>query len=117
MILIPYVQGKTPSTLQQSEDIEESADKAQILARRKEMLQAHDRDNEDLDLGFGSSRFEDQEEGEESSFKFSKWTDNGDGQGGKDHGDKSKRKRGPKKKKGDKNNMADVMKVIAGRKG
>lgn len=61
-------------------------EEAAKLARRKKMLQGHDRDAEDMDLGFGSSRFEDQEEGEDRQIKLSVW--------GKDGGDEDEQGEG-----------------------
>ncbi|KAI2618494.1 hypothetical protein GGR54DRAFT_605830, partial [Hypoxylon sp. NC1633] len=91
------------------DDDEESRAKA---ARLKKMLQADDRDAEDMDLGFGTSRFGDEEDFEEKKVKLSEWgrEDDEDGQGGGGGG--SKRKRGPKKRKGDANNAADVLRVM-----
>lgn len=90
-------------------------EEAAKLARRKKMLDSHDRDAEDMDMGFGSSRFEDQEEGEDRPVKLSVWgRDTGD-DGEKEDG-KGKRKRGPKKRKGDANSAADVLKVMKRRK-
>lgn len=95
------------------------------LKRRAEMLSQVDRDLEDMDMGFGSSRFDDADEMamETSKVKLSEWKggkeddedEDGDGKGAKG-GKGKKRDRKPKKKKGDKNSMADVMAVIAGRK-
>jgi RED-like protein N-terminal region len=97
-----------------------SAEEAAREARRKKMLQSDDRDAADLDIGFGSSRFEDEEDFEEKKVKLSEWgADDGDGEGagrgGK--GEKGKRKRGPKKRKGDGESAADVLRVIERRKG
>lgn len=101
-----------PTFLSSDSSNEEEAAKQ---ARRKKMLDSHDRDAEDMDMGFGSSRFEDQEEGEGRKVKLSVW--------GKDIGEddekedgKGKRKRGPKKRKGDANSAADVLKVMKRRK-
>ena len=96
------------------EDGEDAKAKAQRLARRKAMLEGNDRDAEDMDLGFGSSRFEDQEEGEDRGFKLSQWDGDADGgeEGGKAKGGQSQRKRGKKKKKGDKNSASDVLAVL-----
>ncbi|OQD81188.1 hypothetical protein PENANT_c029G03830 [Penicillium antarcticum] len=69
-------------------------------ARRRDAL-----DDADMDMGFGESRNEDGEEDDQVLFDF-----DDDNRGGK------KRKRGPKKKKGDKDNVADVMRVVEGRK-
>ncbi|KAI9840729.1 MAG: hypothetical protein M1837_001352 [Sclerophora amabilis] len=89
--------------------------------RRARLLASHDRDDEDMDLGFGSSRFGDEdEEGEAGKIKLSVWGNwKGGGGEGKQDGDGkggTKRKRGPKKRKGDKDSAADVMKVMEGRK-
>ncbi|KAF2232382.1 hypothetical protein EV356DRAFT_568806 [Viridothelium virens] len=90
------------------------------IRRRAAMLATADRDLEDMDMGFGSSRFGDAEEAEEGGkVKLSEWKGaggNDDDEGeGENRGGK-KRKRGSKKKKGDKNSAADVMKVIESRK-
>ena len=90
------------------------------LARRKKMLEAHDRDAEDMDMGFGSSRFEDDADnaGEGKRVKLSVWGgDKGVEREGGGEG-KEKRKRGPKKgKKGDKDSVKDVMSVMERRRG
>lgn len=86
------------------------------LARRKEMLESHDRDGDDMDMEFGSSRFGDAEDAEDRKVKLSVWG----GDGGKAEGrgeDKEKRKRGGKKRKGDINSAADVLKVMERRRG
>ena len=78
-------------------------------------------------MGFGSSRYDDGEDEEEGGkkTKLSEWKGSvGDDEhgakdtrtGGKGGGDHEKRKRKPKKRKGDTNNMADIMRVIEGRK-
>ena len=85
------------------------------LQKRATMLSASDRDFEDMDLGFGSSRFGDAEEMESGEqIKLSEWNGTGTGKEGKEdrHGGSEKRKRGPKKRKGDKNSAADVLKVM-----
>lgn len=93
------------------EDDKEARAKAERL---KKMLQNNDRDAEDMDLGFGTSRFEDEEDFEEQKVKFSEWGREGDDEG---HGGGGpKRKRGPKKRKGDANNAADVLRVIEKRR-
>ncbi|XDG10071.1 hypothetical protein ABKA04_009686 [Annulohypoxylon sp. FPYF3050] len=91
---------------------EEARAKAERL---KKLLQSNDRDAEDMDMGFGTSRFEDEEDFEEKSVKLSEWGREGDddGRGG---GGGSKRKRGPKKRKGDGNNAADVLRVMEKRR-
>jgi hypothetical protein len=65
--------------------------------KKRAALLAQDRDLDDIDMGFGSSRFDDGEEEQEP------------GHGGH----KKKRAR---KRKGDKNSVTDVMRVIEGRK-
>ena len=85
------------------------------LERRKKMLESHDRDAEDMDFEFGSSRFGDQEDGEDRKVKLSAWGGDGDQDGEKGEG-KAKRKRGGKKRKGDVNSAADVLKVMERRK-
>ncbi|KAI1457428.1 hypothetical protein F4805DRAFT_428653 [Annulohypoxylon moriforme] len=94
------------------EDDEEARAKAERL---KKLLQSNDRDAEDMDMGFGTSKFEDEEDFEEKGVKLSEWGHEGDddGHGG---GGGSKRKRGPKKRKGDSNNAADVLRVIEKRR-
>lgn len=90
-------------------------EEAAKLARRKKMLESHDRDAEDMDLGFGSSRFGDEEDMEERKVKLSEWGEDGGKQDGR--GDsKGPRKRGPKKRKGDANNAADVLEAMERRK-
>ena len=86
------------------------------LARRKQMLEAHDRDADDMDLGFGSSRFGDEEDGEGKKVKLSVWGKETGDEGRSGEG-KGPRKRGPKKRKGDANSAADVLKVMERRKG
>ncbi|CAI7618485.1 unnamed protein product [Penicillium glandicola] len=70
-------------------------------ARRQDAMDAAD-----MDMGFGGSRNEDGEEEDDSALLAF----DDDERGGK------KRKRGPKKKKGDKDSVADVMRVVEGRK-
>jgi RED-like protein N-terminal region len=92
------------------------------LKRRAAMLAAKDRDLDDLDMGFGSSRFDDAEEMamEESKIKLSEWKgrnrNDDDDEDDEDYGGKKGKKRKPKKRKGDKNSMADVMRVMESRK-
>src|SRR5262249_23103914 len=84
-------------------------------AKLKKMLEAQERDAADMDMGFGSSRLEDEEDFGEEKIKLSEWGADGDDDAGKGSG-KGKRKRGPKKRKGDVNSAADVMKVLERRK-
>ncbi|KAE8148062.1 hypothetical protein BDV25DRAFT_131552 [Aspergillus avenaceus] len=82
---------------------EEDVEKETLLRRKKFLEEARRReqlDAMDMDLGFGSSRVEDEEDDEVILEE----------RGGK------KRKRGPKKKKGDKDSVSDVMSVLQGRK-
>ena len=86
------------------------------LARRKKMLESHDRDADDMDMEFGSSRFGDAEDAEDRKVKLSVWGGDGGKAEGRGEG-KEKRKRGGKKKKGDINSAADVLKVMERRRG
>lgn len=89
------------------------------LAKRAAQLAAADRDMEDIDMGFGGSRFDDAEdmEREGEKVKFSEWKglgggdEDGEDEGG-ERGGAKKRKRGPKKRKGDKNSASDVLKAM-----
>ena len=111
-ILTALKKASTLNPLAQEVSNEEEAAK---LARRKKMLESQDRDAEDMDMEFGSNRFGDQEDGEDTRVKLSVWggeekdeEDKGKGQGG--------RKRGRKKRKGDGNSAADVLMVMERRK-
>ena len=83
------------------------------LERRRKMLDSHDRDADDMDMGFGESRFEDGEDGDERKVKLSVW---GQEERDEEESGKGKRKRGGKKRKGDGKNAADVLRVIEQRK-
>ncbi|THX33082.1 hypothetical protein D6C78_08690 [Aureobasidium pullulans] len=100
----------------------ESAEAKELrLQKRAQMLAASDRDMDDMDLGFGSSRFGDEEEGEEGGkrVKLSTWKGTGgddyDEDDGGEGGNKEKKKRG-RKRRGDKNNAQDVLGVMERRK-
>ncbi|KAK6842151.1 hypothetical protein PG987_003011 [Apiospora arundinis] len=95
------------------EEDEEARAKAE---RHRKMLQNVDRDAEDMDMGFGMSRFEDEADLDDSKVELSEWgiEDDKDGKQGADG--KAKRKRGGKKRKGDANSVADVMRVMEQRK-
>ena len=85
----------------------EDQDPERMLKRKQFMDTLKKRDQEDaqdMDYGFGESRFD---EDDEDGPIF----DDGE-EGGKKPG----RKRGAKKRKGDKNNVDDLMHVLAGRK-
>lgn len=106
-----------PSTADEaSKDSKATSTAAQRLFQR-------DRDLDDMDMGFGDSRFGDDEDEEDGGkIKLSNWKglagdddDGGDGDESKGKGGKE-RKRGKKKRKGDKNSAADVLGVIEGRK-
>lgn len=106
---------KKAKTMNAETKSEEEQKEAERQERLKKMLASADRDAEDLDMGFGTNRMEDEEDLEDDGkVKLSAWgDDDDDGHGG---GGKSKRKRGPKKRKGDGNNVADVLKVLEKRK-
>ena len=95
----------------------ENEEEASRIARHKKMLESRDRDAEDMDMGFGGSRFGDEEDADDGKrIKLSVWGDQeGDDRGGEQRG-KEKRRRGQKKRKGDKESAADVMKVLERRK-
>ncbi|KAI6871591.1 hypothetical protein KC323_g1869 [Hortaea werneckii] len=109
------------------EDLDDAAraEKAAKQKKRAAMLEAaqRDRDMEDMDMGFGSSRYEDEAEvdAEGSKIRLSQWKGKAGGadedEGWEEGGSKEKRKRKPKKRKGDANNAVDIMRVIEGRKG
>ncbi|GAB1310913.1 RED-like N-terminal domain-containing protein [Madurella fahalii] len=105
---------KAVSALEKSEEEQKAAEREERL---KKKLGEISRDDEDLDLGFGFSRVEDEADLDETKVKLSAWGEDDDDEKGGGGGAKSKRKRGSKKKKGDKNNFEDVMKVIQRNKG
>jgi len=95
---------------------------AAIQSTAAQRLMARDRDLDDLDMGFGSSRFGDEEDEEGGGkIKLSEWRGGGAGDED-DDGDKKRgggkgpRKRGNKKRKGDANNAEDVLRVMEKRK-
>lgn len=110
---------KKAKTLNAQTKSEEEQREAEREARLKKMLASADRDDADLDMGFGSNRMADEEDMEDDGkTKLSAWgRDDDDDEHGGGGGGKAKRKRGGKKKKGDGNNIADVMKVLEQRKG
>lgn len=105
---------KKAKTLNAAAKSEEEEQEAARKERLKKMLQSSERDDEDLDMGFGTNRLADEEDLEETKVKLSAWGDDDDG--GHGGAGKSKRKRGPKKRKGDVNSAADVLKVMEKRK-
>ncbi|KAH6898767.1 hypothetical protein B0T10DRAFT_118593 [Thelonectria olida] len=96
------------------EDDDEADQKKAMEERRRKLLQAADRDDQDLDMGFGTSRYGDEEDFDESRVKLSTWGKEDDE--GESRGGKPKRKRGAKKRKGDANSAADVLRVMEQRK-
>ncbi|KAF2005848.1 hypothetical protein P154DRAFT_423728 [Amniculicola lignicola CBS 123094] len=100
----------------------EASEKEARLKKRAAEL-ANDRDLQDMDMGFGGSRFDDAQEMENEGqrVKLSKWRgldaqddedEDEDGEGGKGKGGGGKRKRGGKKRKGDKNSAVDILNAI-----
>ncbi|KAK5624482.1 hypothetical protein RRF57_000198 [Xylaria bambusicola] len=91
---------------------EEGGREAKERAERlRKMLENNDRDAQDLDMGFGTSRLDDDADLDEQRVKLSEW--GRDEEEGGDHSrGGSKRKRGPKKRKGDGNNVADVLRDV-----
>jgi hypothetical protein len=102
-----------------SSDPSDAASKEARLKKRAAELAASDRDLDDMDLGFGASRFDDADdmEREGEKIKFSQWKGLGAEDEGEDGEDgardaKKQRKRGPKKRVGDKNKAEDVLQVM-----
>lgn len=102
-----------------SSDPSDPAAKEARLKKRAAELAATDRDMEDMDMGFGASRFDDAEEMEREGekVKLSQWKGlgaEGDEDEGEDgtRGPRKQRKRGGKKRKGDKNSADDVLNVM-----
>ncbi|KAH6608722.1 hypothetical protein Trco_002068 [Trichoderma cornu-damae] len=100
---------------QDAEDDKAKEEAKALEERRKKLLQMQSRDDDDIDMGFGTSRFEDEEDFEDKKVKLSRWGEDAGDEGSR-RGDNSKRKRGPKKRKGDANSAADVMRVVEQRK-
>ncbi|GAW18242.1 hypothetical protein ANO14919_077160 [Xylariales sp. No.14919] len=98
-----------------SEEVDDEEARAKAERRRK-MLENNDRDAEDMDMGFGTSRFEDDADLDEQRVKLSQWGQEDEG-GNHGKGSGSKRKRGPKKRKGDGNNAADVLREMERQRG
>jgi hypothetical protein len=102
-----------------STDPNDPESKEARLKKRAAELAASDRDMDDMDLGFGASRFDDADdmEREGEKVKFSQWKglgaeeDEDDAEGGGRDAKKA-RKRGSKKKRGDKNKAEDVLNVM-----
>ncbi|KAF4335724.1 hypothetical protein FBEOM_10419 [Fusarium beomiforme] len=111
----PIKDVKDDAEADDSDHRDEEAQKKAMEERRKRLLHMADRDDEDLDMGFGTSRFADEEDFDDSRVKLSNWGDKDNDNEGQSRG-QSKRKRGPKKRKGDVNNAADVLRVMEARK-
>ncbi|KAK5946738.1 hypothetical protein PMZ80_000881 [Knufia obscura] len=96
----------------------ESSERSKALL--KKLQQQSGQDDMDLDMGFGGDTRYDDDDGDTKQ-KLSEWRGVGaygeddEEDAGKKGGD-AKRKRGGKKRKGDKNSYTDVMNVIEGRK-
>lgn len=101
---------KRAAALRQASPSEENSGlSAEASLRQKKFLEEARRrdamDAADMDMGFGGSRIEDAEDEEGDLLEFE-----GQQRGG------NRRKRGPKKRKGDKDSADDVMRVLEGRK-
>jgi len=102
---------------------ESEEQRAARLKRRAAMLATTDRDLDDMDMGFGSSRFEDAEDGEGEGEggkkgKLSTWKGFGvvdDEDEGTEKKERKPRERN-RKRKGDKDSAADVLGVLERRK-
>ncbi|KAF4455053.1 hypothetical protein F53441_2492 [Fusarium austroafricanum] len=114
--LNPIKKDKDDTEDDDEDDQDDEARKKAMEERRKKLLQMADRDDEDLDMGFGTSRFADEEDFDDSKVKLSNWGDKDDDGEGQSRSGQPKRKRGPKKRKGDANNAADVLRVMEARK-
>ncbi|KAL9051470.1 MAG: hypothetical protein Q9162_006001 [Coniocarpon cinnabarinum] len=85
------------------------------------LLNRRDRDYDDIDFGFGASRGDDEDDaGVNPRVKLSEWkgiqAKHNDESNGVGRGGQSQRKRGNKKKKADKDNAGDVLRVLEGKK-
>ncbi|KAF2228039.1 hypothetical protein BDZ85DRAFT_315533 [Elsinoe ampelina] len=112
------------------DDNEEDADtrlerlekEARLKKKRAELMASMGRDDEDLDLGFGGGRFDEDDDGEEGGkVKLSEWGKDGDGdeegRGGGKGREKRKRTRNKGGRKGDKDGAKDVLEVMRRREG
>lgn len=99
---------KRAAAIRSTEQAEDDAAKADETDRSRQFLnklkEQERQDARDMDLGFGDSRYGDDDD------------EDGPVVGNEDDTGKQKRKRAPKKRKGDKDNVADVMSVLEGRK-
>jgi hypothetical protein len=92
-----------------AENEDEEHDPERALKRKaflEKLKQQQADDARDLDMGFGESRFGDEEDEDGPVYGS-----------GDEKGHREKRKRAPKKRRGDKDNVKDVMGVLEGRKG
>lgn len=109
---------KRAANLRAAQEQSETSDKndgAPSSARHRlleEAARAERLDAADMDMGFGSSRFGDEEDEDEFTREgLAEW-----GEEGKKEGGGPKRKRGKKKRKGDGEKAEDVMRVLEGRR-
>lgn len=107
-----------------ADDGEDPEAKEARLKRRAQMLAQVDRDLEDIDMGFGESRYGDDEGEEEGGTKIrlSEWkgvdaADNDEDEGAEGGGGRGGKRKRARKRKGDKNSAADVLGVLERRKG
>ncbi|KAK8924907.1 hypothetical protein H634G_06093 [Metarhizium anisopliae BRIP 53293] len=100
----------------ETEDDDDESRQNSVAAeeRRRKLLQTSQRDDDDLDMGFGTSRYEDEEDFEDH--KLASWGEDDNSEGGRSRNARSQRKRGPKKRKVDKNNAADFLRMMESRK-
>ncbi|KZZ98781.1 RED-lik [Moelleriella libera RCEF 2490] len=111
-IMAAIKKAATLRRIETEEDEESRKANAEAEEKRNKLLQMAARDDDDLDMGFGTSRFEDEEDFEDQ--KLSSWGRDNDDEGGSSR--RPQRKRGPKKRKGDVNSAADVLRVMEQRK-
>jgi hypothetical protein len=114
-VLAAFKKAASLNPIARSTDDDDDETKAKAERHRK-MLQNDDRDAEDMDMGFGTSRFEDEADFDDTKVELSQWGNDADGDNGRGGDGKGKRKRGGKKRKGDANSAADVLRVIEQRK-
>lgn len=116
MIMAAIKKAASLRPIETEEDEKARQDTKAAEERRKKLLEMSQRDDDDLDLGFGTSRFEDEEDFEDH--KLATWGDDGDDEeGGRSRNGKGQRKRGgAKKRKGDANNAAEFLRMMEQRK-
>ena len=112
---------KRASKIQEGSSEDAGTAAADVMrARHQKLLETHDRDAADMDLGFGGSRRGDEEDAEDGKrVRLSQWEGDGGEEPGRSQGAKGAkpaRKRGPKRKKVDGEDAAAVFKVLERRK-